>query len=226
MATVPFGLAAAVLAMFLTGTSINIYSQIGLVLLIGIMAKNGILVVEFAEQLRDRGLAVREAIESAARVRLRPIVMTMISTALGGLPLILSGGPGAKPARPSAGWCSAASGSRRSSRSISRPSPISCWPASPSRGRPRARASNASSATPRRHAIRRGEGEGGRVTPARRCAARELRNGFGRDRTALRHCTPDDRVFRCSSKDRAARAPHPRGGRRSGHGSCAACRWW
>ncbi|MDE0458208.1 MAG: efflux RND transporter permease subunit, partial [Chromatiales bacterium] len=103
MATVPFGLAAAVLAMFLTGTSLNIYSQIGLVMLIGIMAKNGILVVEFADQLRDRGLAVREAIETAARVRLRPIVMTMISTVLGGLPLILSGGPGGE-ARAAIGW--------------------------------------------------------------------------------------------------------------------------
>ena len=103
MATVPFGLAAAVLAMFLTGTSINIYSQIGLVMLIGIMAKNGILVVEFADQLRDRGLAVREAIEVATRVRLRPIVMTMISTVLGGLPLILSGGPGGE-ARAAIGW--------------------------------------------------------------------------------------------------------------------------
>ena len=103
MVTVPFGLAAAVIAMFLTGTSINIYSQIGLVLLIGIMAKNGILVVEFAEQLRDRGLAVAEAIETAARVRLRPIVMTMISTVLSGLPLILGGGPGGE-ARAAIGW--------------------------------------------------------------------------------------------------------------------------
>ena len=103
MATVPFGLAAAVLAMFLTGTSINIYSQIGLVMLIGIMAKNGILVVEFADQLRDRGLAVREAVETAAKVRLRPIVMTMVSTVLGGLPLILSGGPGGE-ARAAIGW--------------------------------------------------------------------------------------------------------------------------
>ena len=58
------------------------------------MAKNGILVVEFADQLRDHGFAVREAIETASKVRLRPIVMTMISTVLGGLPLILSGGPG------------------------------------------------------------------------------------------------------------------------------------
>ena len=103
MTTVPFGLAAAVLAMFLTGTSINIYSQIGLVMLIGIMAKNGILVVEFADQLRDRGLAVRDAVETAARVRFRPIVMTMVSTVLGGLPLILSGRPGGE-ARAAIGW--------------------------------------------------------------------------------------------------------------------------
>ena len=103
MVTVPFGLAAAVLAMFLTGTSINIYSQIGLVMLIGIMAKNGILLVEFAEQLRDRGLGVAEAIETAASVRLRPIVMTMISTVLSGLPLILGGGPGGE-ARAAIGW--------------------------------------------------------------------------------------------------------------------------
>ena len=65
MATVPLGLACAVFAMLLTGTSLNVYSQIGLVLLVGIMAKNGILIVEFANQLRDRGMGVREAIEEA-----------------------------------------------------------------------------------------------------------------------------------------------------------------
>lgn len=103
MTTVPFGLGAAVLALFLTGTSINIYSQIGFVMLIGLMAKNGILLVEFADQLRDRGMDVLKAVTTAARVRLRPIAMTMISTVLGGLPLILSGGPGAE-ARASIGW--------------------------------------------------------------------------------------------------------------------------
>ncbi|MBT6119157.1 MAG: efflux RND transporter permease subunit, partial [Rhodospirillaceae bacterium] len=103
MTTVPFGVAAAVLALFLTGTSVNIYSQIGLVMLIGLMAKNGILVVEFADQLRDRGFEVRDAVATAAKVRLRPIVMTMISTVMGGLPLILSGGPGAE-ARAAIGW--------------------------------------------------------------------------------------------------------------------------
>ncbi len=101
--TVPFGIAAAVYALLLTGTSVNIYSQIGLVMMIGLMAKNGILVVEFADQLRDRGLGVRAAVEQAAVVRLRPIVMTMISTVLGGLPLILSTGPGAE-ARSAIGW--------------------------------------------------------------------------------------------------------------------------
>jgi multidrug efflux pump subunit AcrB len=101
--TVPFGIAAAIYALLLTGTTLNIYSQIGLVMMIGLMAKNGILVVEFADQLRDRGLSVREAIERSATVRLRPIAMTMISTILGGLPLILSSGPGAE-ARSAIGW--------------------------------------------------------------------------------------------------------------------------
>lgn len=101
--TVPFGIAAAIYALFLTGTTINIYSQIGLVMMIGLMAKNGILVVEFADQLRDQGLNVREAIERSATVRLRPIAMTMISTILGGLPLILSDGAGAE-ARSAIGW--------------------------------------------------------------------------------------------------------------------------
>jgi len=103
MATVPLGLACAIFAMLLTGTSLNVYSQIGLVLLVGIMAKNGILIVEFANQLRDRGLGVREAIENAANVRLRPVTMTMICTILGGLPLILASGAGAE-ARIALGW--------------------------------------------------------------------------------------------------------------------------
>ncbi|WP_237059095.1 efflux RND transporter permease subunit [Microbulbifer sediminum] len=103
MTTVPFGLAAAVYALFLTGTTVNIFSQIGLVMLIGLMAKNGILLVEFADQLRDRGHSVYDAITEAARVRLRPIAMTMLSTVLGGLPLILSSGPGAE-ARSAIGW--------------------------------------------------------------------------------------------------------------------------
>ncbi|MBN7819938.1 efflux RND transporter permease subunit [Bowmanella yangjiangensis] len=103
MLTVPFGIAAALLALFLTGTSINIYSQIGLVMLIGLLAKNSILLVEFADQLRDKGLSVREAVEKAAVIRLRPIAMTLFSTILGGLPLILSVGAGAE-ARNAIGW--------------------------------------------------------------------------------------------------------------------------
>ena len=103
MATVPLGLACAVFALLLTGTSLNVYSQIGLVLLVGIMAKNGILIVEFANQLRDRGLGVREAIEQSANIRLRPVVMTMLCTIVGGLPLIMASGAGAE-ARIALGW--------------------------------------------------------------------------------------------------------------------------
>ncbi|GFE48335.1 multidrug transporter AcrB [Roseobacter cerasinus] len=101
--TVPLGLACAVFALAFTGTSLNVYSQIGLVLLVGIMAKNGILIVEFANQLRDAGLSVRDAIEGAALQRLRPVMMTMISTVLGGVPLVVSTSAGAE-ARVSLGW--------------------------------------------------------------------------------------------------------------------------
>jgi len=101
--TVPFGLACAVFALIISGVSLNIYSQIGLVLLVGIMAKNGILMVEFANQLRDLGRTVPEAIYEAAMIRLRPVMMTMSSTVLGGIPLILSVGPGSE-AREALGW--------------------------------------------------------------------------------------------------------------------------
>jgi HAE1 family hydrophobic/amphiphilic exporter-1 len=101
--TVPFGLAAAVFAMTLSGTSLNIYSQIGLLLLVGVMAKNSILMVEFADQLRDAGRNVREAAQEAAVTRLRPIMMTMASTVLGALPLVLGSGPGAE-SRSAIGW--------------------------------------------------------------------------------------------------------------------------
>ncbi len=72
-------------------------------MLVGIMAKNGILIVEFANQLRDRGLDVRAAIEESANIRLRPVVMTMISTVVGGTPLVLASGAGAE-ARIALGW--------------------------------------------------------------------------------------------------------------------------
>jgi len=103
MTTVPLGLGCAIFALMLTGQTINIYSQIGLVMLVGIMAKNGILIVEFANQLRDEGQSVREAIRNACRIRLRPVMMTMIATILGGLPLTLAAGAGAE-ARVALGW--------------------------------------------------------------------------------------------------------------------------
>ena len=103
MLTVPFGLAAAVMAISLTGGSLNYYSQIGLVMLIGVMAKNGILIVEFANQLREAGEDIDSAIRSALRLRIRPVMMTMVSTVFGGLPLILTSGAGAE-ARIAVGW--------------------------------------------------------------------------------------------------------------------------
>ena len=99
MTTVPFGLACAIFALKLTGGTLNVYSQIGLILVVGIMAKNGILIVEFANQLRDRGRSVRQAIEEAANIRLRPVIMTMFATVLGGMPLVLAEGAGAESRR-------------------------------------------------------------------------------------------------------------------------------
>ncbi|MCX7565245.1 efflux RND transporter permease subunit [Sulfitobacter sp. F26169L] len=103
MLTVPFGLAAALLAISITGGSLNYYSQIGLVLLIGVMAKNGILIVEFANQLREAGQDIDNAIREALRLRIRPVMMTMVSTVFGGLPLVMSSGAGAE-ARVAVGW--------------------------------------------------------------------------------------------------------------------------
>ena len=94
--TVPTGVAGAVYAMALGGLSLNVYSQIGIILLIGLVAKNGILIVEFANQLRDQGKSVREAVIMAAALRLRPIMMTVLSTILGALPLVLATGAGAE----------------------------------------------------------------------------------------------------------------------------------
>ena len=103
MFTVPFGLAAAVFALLLTGQSLNLYSQIGLVMLIGLMTKNAILLVEFMDQMRDEGKDVPTAVMEGVRIRLRPVIMTVLSTILGALPLILSTGPGAE-ARNAIGW--------------------------------------------------------------------------------------------------------------------------
>lgn len=103
LVSIPFALAAALFALFLSGTSLNIYSQIGLVMLIGLMAKNGILMVEFADQRREEGADVPTAIADAATIRLRPIAMTLISTILGAVPLVVASGAGAE-AREAIGW--------------------------------------------------------------------------------------------------------------------------
>jgi multidrug efflux pump len=95
MLTVPLAALGGLFGLLMAGSTINTYSQIGLIILIGVAAKNGILIVEFANQLRDRGLKVREAVIEAAGLRLRPIVMTSISAAFGALPLMLWQGPGA-----------------------------------------------------------------------------------------------------------------------------------
>ena len=93
--SVPLALAGALLTLFALGQAVNIYTQVGMVMLIGLMAKNGILIVEFANQLREEGHAVREAAIEAATVRLRPILMTVLSTVLGAVPLVMSNGAGA-----------------------------------------------------------------------------------------------------------------------------------
>lgn len=96
MLTVPLGLAGGLLAILYTGDSLNIYSQLALIMLIGLVSKNGILIVEFANQLRDRGLEFEQAIIQASERRLRPILMTALTTILGALPLILASGAGAE----------------------------------------------------------------------------------------------------------------------------------
>ncbi len=96
MLTVPLAMGGALLGLYLAGLSLNIYSQIGLIMLVGLAAKNGILIVEFANQLRDDGRAFAEALTEATRVRFRPIVMTGITTAAGSVPLLLSSGAGSE----------------------------------------------------------------------------------------------------------------------------------
>ncbi len=95
IATVPLAGAGGALGLAITGGSINLYSQIGIVMLVGLAAKNGILIVEFANQLRDEGMEIAEAIREAAKRRLRPILMTSIATVIGAVPLVLRGGAGA-----------------------------------------------------------------------------------------------------------------------------------
>jgi multidrug efflux pump len=94
--TVPLAMAGALLGLFMTGQTLNIFTQIGLIMLVGLAAKNGILIVEFANQLRDEGRAFRDALIEASELRLRPILMTSITAMAGAVPLILTGGAGSE----------------------------------------------------------------------------------------------------------------------------------
>ena len=96
MLSVPLAITGALLALAMTGISINIYSQIGMIMLLGLMAKNGILIVEFANQLRDEGYSVHDAIVEGAILRFRPVLMTTISTIFGAVPLVIATGAGAE----------------------------------------------------------------------------------------------------------------------------------
>ncbi len=100
MVTVPLALLGAVFGLKLFGLTVNIFSQIAVIMLIGIAAKNGVLIVEFANQLRDRGLTFIDAVVQAAVTRLRPVLMTSLCTAFGALPLMLATGAGAEQRRP------------------------------------------------------------------------------------------------------------------------------
>jgi multidrug efflux pump len=95
MTTVPLAITGALVGLIIFGASLNIYSQIGAIMLIGLAAKNGILIVEFANQLRDRGTNFREAVVLSAKTRLRPVLMTSMCTAFGSIPLLLATGAGA-----------------------------------------------------------------------------------------------------------------------------------
>lgn len=96
MLTVPLALSGAVLSLWYFNQSMNIFSQIGIIMLIGLVTKNGILIVEFANQLQENGKTKMVAIQEASMARLRPILMTSIATALGALPIALALGAGAK----------------------------------------------------------------------------------------------------------------------------------
>lgn len=96
MLTVPLAIFGALIGLWITDQSLNIYSQIGLIMLVGLAAKNGILIVEFINQLRDEGIEFSEAIVQAVKIRFRPIIMTAFTTVAGSIPLIFSYGAGAE----------------------------------------------------------------------------------------------------------------------------------
>ncbi|HSN73087.1 MAG TPA: efflux RND transporter permease subunit, partial [Steroidobacteraceae bacterium] len=99
MVTVPLALAGALIGLWFEGGSINVFSQIGAIMLIGLAAKNGILIVEFANQLRDRGVEFAEAVIQAATIRLRPVLMTSLCTVFGAVPLLIASGAGEESRR-------------------------------------------------------------------------------------------------------------------------------
>jgi multidrug efflux pump len=103
MMTVPLAITGALAAMTLAGVTLNVYSQIGLVMLIGLITKNGILIVEFTNQLRSRGMAKLDALVEASSLRLRPILMTSAATVLGAVPLAMTAGAGSE-SRSAIGW--------------------------------------------------------------------------------------------------------------------------
>lgn len=100
MMTVPLAVTGALAGLLLFGQSMNLYSQIGIIVLVGLAAKNGILIVEFTNQLRDAGRGFRDAVVEAALTRFRPIVMTALATVMGAMPLVLAHGAGAESRRP------------------------------------------------------------------------------------------------------------------------------
>jgi multidrug efflux pump len=103
MLTVPLSMAGALGAMHLTGGTLNIYSQIGLITLIGLITKHGILIVQFANRLQDEGMAMRDAVVEAATLRLRPILMTTGAMVCGAVPLAIAHGAGGE-SRQAIGW--------------------------------------------------------------------------------------------------------------------------
>src|SRR4029078_10233528 len=103
MLTVPITMTGALWALLATGNTLNVYSQIGLVTLIGLITKHGILIVEFANQLQDHGKSRMEAVKEAAVLRLRPILMTTGAMILGAVPLALASGAGGE-SRQAIGW--------------------------------------------------------------------------------------------------------------------------
>ncbi len=94
--SVPLAISGALVLTFLDLTTINIYSQVGLITLVGLVAKNGILIVEFANTLQEQGRSKLEAIVEASQTRLRPVLMTSFATVLGHMPLVFVTGPGAE----------------------------------------------------------------------------------------------------------------------------------